>query len=58
MSAEKSRTRGPLVQVSKRREMTAPATTFPDDGGHQALKGIQQVFSRQMSRGPCWAADR
>lgn len=49
----------PLVQASKRREMmmTSPTPAIPDDGEHQSMKGLQQVFSRQMSRGPCWDAD-
>ena len=45
------------MQASKRREMTAPTLAFSDDREHQSLKGLQQVFSRQISRGSCWAAD-
>ena len=37
------------MQASKRCEMMAPTTAFPDDGEHQSLKGLQQVVSRQMS---------
>ena len=47
----------PLVQASKRCEMTTPTPAFPDDCDHQSMKGLQQMFSRQMSRGPCWDAD-
>src|SRR5882672_10944040 len=46
-----------LVQAREGREMTAPAAAVPDDGQRQPLKGLQQAFSRWMSRGSPGIAD-
>ena len=46
-----------LLHAREGRQMTAPTAAFADDGQRQALKGLQQAFSRRVSGRPLRVAD-